>query len=415
MKNAVFVQKMYSAPQRGSDILLFAVWSLFFIRKRRFSILSTAFSGILWGFTLTGRPVALPAAIAALVFAGIWSYRKKVFARWWILLAGVLIVIAGATVFNRINNSGKSSFYAVLPYTLYYNTGIQQQSSDIKTNCSGLLKTASNMIRRTPMMFSVLEMPENHNLYFWRYKLPEAKMLIGPEILLSLTVFSIAILLLSGQWKKKEGIILLLILLLAPALCGREPIGRYRLMLCPYFIVLAVSGFPILCRIKRGMKRNLILVTALLVSASTTAYGLSCKHGLRLSDFHSWALAAEASLGNTDQALEAFFEYWQRSGMSSDNAFRAMMGAAMRASRFDVAVTVIRQAELTGQINRSLIAFYTGLLFVGKQDPYNVKRAFSQINPSELPPDLYKNYLMVLKDTERFIQQHPEPVLNKTP
>ena len=177
------------------NILLFAVWSLFFIRKRRFSILSTAFSGILWGFTLTGRPVALPAAIAALVFAGIWSYRKKVFARWWILLAGVLIVIAGATVFNRINNSGKSSFYAVLPYTLYYNTGIQQQSSDIKTNCSGLLKTASNMIRRTPMMFSVLEMPENHNLYFWRYKLPEAKMLIGPEILLSLTVFSIAILL----------------------------------------------------------------------------------------------------------------------------------------------------------------------------------------------------------------------------
>ena len=257
------------------NILLFAVWSLFYARKKHFALLPSLSSGLLWGLSLTGRPVAIPVALAAVAGAFLWCRRRKVMRNWGIFLLGILLTAGGASVFNHIHGWKHGPFYNVLPYTVQYNTESTSSSGTVNTvkatESPGkkLLTTAGKMLMRTPQMFSIRELPENQNIYFWRHKMPETRLLPGPEILMTLTVFSLCILLFSGAWKHKEGVILW-VLLMAPALCGREAIGRYRLMLCPYFIIIAVSGVAYLYRMKKGNKKLICgiisAVTALLAA-----------------------------------------------------------------------------------------------------------------------------------------------------
>ena len=402
------------------NILLFAVWSLFYARKKHFALLPSLSSGLLWGLSLTGRPVAIPVALAAVAGAFLWCRRRKVMRNWGIFLLGILLTAGGASVFNHIHGWKHGPFYNVLPYTVQYNTESTSSSGTVNTvkatESTGrkLLNTAGKMLMRTPQMFSIRELPENQNIYFWRHKMPETRLLPGPEILMTLTVFSLGILLFSGAWKHKEGVILW-VLLMAPALCGREAIGRYRLMLCPYFIIIAVSGVAYLYRMKKGKAKLFSGIAAAVIALTAAGYEMNKNHGLRLSDFHSWAIATEAVHGNTEQTLDAYYDYWQRSAMRNDKAFQAMQGAAMRASRFDIAARVIQQAELAGGVNRSLIAYFIGLIHVGNNDPYRVMAAFSNIKPEELPPDLQQNYHMVKRDSLRIIQQLQKNQLNKQP
>ena len=398
------------------NVLLFAVWSLFYARKKHFAFLPSLTSGMLWGLTLTGRPIAVPLALVAIAGAFLWCRKKKIVRKWGIFILGIALITGGASIFNHCFKWKHGPFYNVLPYTVQYNT----QSADTPTSpgaaaestASKLLTTAGKMLMRTPLMLSVRELPENQNLYFWRHKMPETKLLPGPEILLTFTVFSLVILLLYGAWKHKEGLILWA-LIIAPALCGREAIGRYRLMLCPFFIIITVLGNSCIYRSRDRKKKIIIGIIAAVIALSAAVFEMNRNNGLRLSDFHSWAIATEAVCGNTEQTLDAYYEYWQRSNMRNDRAFMAMEAAAMRCSRFDIAARVIQQAELAGAVNRSLIAYFVGLIHVGNQDPYRVMAAFSNINPAELPPDLQNNYHMIKRDSLRIIQQLQKNSLNK--
>lgn len=402
------------------NILLFAIWSLFNARRKHFHIIPTLCSGMLWGFSLTGRPVAIPVALAAITAVFIWCRRKKILKMWAVFLLGIVLVSGAAAVFNHIHGWKYGPFYNVLPYTIHYNTapvgtgtGKIPPDND-RTFSRKLLTTAGKMVMRAPMMFSVRELPENQNIYFWRHKMPETKLLAGPEVLMTLTVFSLCVMIISGAWKRKYGLILW-VLLMAPALCGREAIGRYRLMLCPYFIIIAMLGIALLYRMKRGKKKLITGFAAFIIAVSCSAYEMNKNHGLRLSDFHSWAIATESIHGNAEQTLDAYYEYWQRSSMRNDKAFQVMQAAAMRAARFDIAARVIQQAELAGEVNRSIIAYYAGLIHVGNNDPYRVMAAFSTIKPEELPPELQQNYHMIMRDSLRIIQQLQKKQLNKQP
>ena len=398
------------------NFLLFAFWSLLRARKKHFSFSASLLCGILWGVSFTGRPVALLSGAALLGWSVFYCYKKKVFRRSTVLLAGVLLVLTGATLFNHSFGWKSGPFYNVLPYTLAYNTTLADSAStaaEPPSRGKALLTTAKNMLLRTPLMLSVRELPENLNLYFWREKMPESRLLPGPEILISLTIFSLMIYLLSSSLKGRESLVLWM-LLMAPMLCGREPIGRYRLLLCPFFIMIAVTGFTLLPRLKPVLRRNISLLLAGAVTIVSVVFELNRNYGLRSSDYHSWALATEAGLGNNEVTLDAFYEFWKLSRMRDDGAFRAFQGAAMRCSRMDLAAKVIRQAELAGEVSPHLIAYYTGLIYVGKQDPVNVMRCFSKIDPARLPADLQVHFFRIVRDSQAFLQKQQQSGLNKT-
>lgn len=384
------------------NILTIAIWALFKSRQKHFSFGITFSCGILWGLALTGRPLALLLALAAA--AGLFTYtrKKQMLKRALPAIAGAAVIIAGASIFNGTHGWNYSPFYNVLPYTVEYNTGKKLEDTagnKFATYSSMALK----MVRRTPLLLSIREIPENHNLYFWREKMPECTMLPGPEILLSLTIFALTVLLLSGKWKKKEGLLLWVLILMAVPLCGREAIGRYRLMLCPAFIALTVIGISAFYRITRW--RRTIFSAALLISVIAVIYESNQNWGLRISDFHAWAQATEALYGSSNtETLEAYYDCWKRSFFRNDLAFCSVAAAAMRAQRYDAALQIIKEAELAGEVNRSQIAYFKGLIFVARQDPAGVLREFAPIKPEELPPELQKFYHRIKFDAEKFIK-----------
>ena len=100
--------------------------------------------------------------------------------------------------------------------------------------------------------------------------------------------------------------------------------------------------------------------------------------------------------------------------MRNDRAFRVIQDAAMRSSNFEVAAHVIRQAELAGVVNPSLIAYFTGLIHVGKQNPDGVYRAFARIKPETLPQDIRLQYNRILFETIKFLRQRENKRLNKS-
>ena len=137
---------------------------------------------MLWGFSLTGRPVAIPVALAAITAVFIWCRRKKILKMWAVFLLGIVLVSGAAAVFNHIHGWKYGPFYNVLPYTIHYNTAQNEtgtgkipQNND-RSFSRKLLTTAGKMVMRAPMMFSVRELPENQNIYFWREKMPLLRM-----------------------------------------------------------------------------------------------------------------------------------------------------------------------------------------------------------------------------------------------
>lgn len=396
------------------NTLLFALWAMLHARKKHFAISSMISAGLLWGLVLTGRPVSIPVALIA--FAGMfrWCKRRNMLKQWWIFIASVLLITGIASSFNYKNGYRHGPFYNVLPYTLHYNTVETVSSGNAppagESKFKKLVVTVGKMFKRTPLLLSVRELPENQNMYFWREKMPESRLLIGPEILMTLTLTGLLLLFASGKWKHPEGLILWM-LLLAPALCGREAIGRYRLMLCPYFIIIAVTGISSVPAIKNTVKRRIAVLCAVLIAAAAAIYELNQNHGLRSSDYHSWAIATESAFGVTG-SLDAYYDYWQKSSMRNDKAFIVMQNAAMRGLNFDLAAVVIRQAELAGGVTPSLTAYFTGLLNVGKQNPAGVYQAFSKVNPEELPPELQQQYRRILLETVNILRQRENLRLN---
>ena len=396
------------------NIQLFALWALFRARKKRFSAGSSITAGIFWGLALTGRPVSLILAMGAAVWMLLYARKKNLVKKSLTVILSSLLVVLAAAGFNLKFNGRFSPFYNVLPYTLQYNTGVSSAVSGAGKN-HAMLTTAKNMLSRTPQLFSIREIPENQNLYFWREKLPESRLLPGPELLLFITIFSILTIVLSSRWKYKEGLLLWVPLLLGPPLCGREAIGRYRLMLCPVFIALAMIGFTCIKRISPKLKRRIIFFTALAVTIAAVVYDSNLNRGLRSSDFHAWAAATEAVYGIEDsRTLDAYYDCWQRTGFSNALAFRSIAGAALRSKRYDLAQKVINQARITGNVNISQIAYFEGLIYVDLQDPERVLRAFAPIVAEDLPPDLQKFYFRVKSDAERFLKNRRR-MLNKTP
>ncbi|MBR7107153.1 MAG: hypothetical protein IKC89_01925 [Lentisphaeria bacterium] len=395
------------------NILIFAVWALLKCRSRRCSWGIALACGIFWGLALTGRPVALPAALAAAAGVLLYAKKKHYLKRTLPLFAGAVLILLGAALFNCLNNGRFSPFYNVIPYTVEFNTGQRlEPATSGKTQL--LMNTAANMVKRTPLLFSIRELPENQNLYFWREKMPECRLLPGPEILLSLTVFALIVILLTGKWKKKEGLILWIILLMAVPLCGRDPIGRYRLLLCPAFIVISTLGITAIKSVSKRSLRRITVAVAVLATAVAVIYESCRDRGLRTADFHAWAQATESVCGSNDLAtLDAYYDCWKQSFFQNDLAFCSMAAAAMRAQRYDVALQVIKEAKLAGVVNRSKIAYFEGLYFVAHQDPVNVLRAFAPIRPEDLPPELRQFYIKVKFDAENFIKNRKNQ-LNKT-
>ena len=196
------------------------------------------------GIAATGRPVA----IGLVLCLGVWNlyylHRRKLPLKRVLFFAGGVLALWGVfSTVNLIVIKKFNCFFNPVSYAVAVNTtpAAVHGSSKKTFELPPLLKTVCKMALRTPRLLSPQEIPENLNIHFLRAKIPFFRI---PYAFIPLcAAAAILFLLLTGRWKKKEGFLLVPIFALAVFLCIREPIGRYRLLLLPWFTLLTVWLF----------------------------------------------------------------------------------------------------------------------------------------------------------------------------
>ena len=293
------------------NLILLAFHAAVSARSRR----GFLWAGIALGLCVVGRPTALffvPLMIGFMAYRELAKRRrpwKKAAKKLLPSLAGAFAVLCLVSIANRTFGGNWNCFFNVLPYSLEFNAGAGKSA----VSGSSYLRMLVNAVKRAPQMFMPTEIPENLNYCFLCRKMPFLNALPGPGILLPLALAGMLLLL--PKLRRPPALALLPIVSLVLPLCVREPIGRYRLTLIPYFILCAgywghfAKGKPIRYR----------AIVAFGVAAVCFALLLPTYRSdlLRSDDYLAYSIAANPGKPN-GRALPILAEGWQRSGFRNN-------------------------------------------------------------------------------------------------
>ena len=331
------------------NLLLLGFYAAVSARSRR----GVFFAGFALGLCVIGRPSGCLFAPAM----ALWLLRRRGFTakNCAAVAAGAAAALVPATLLNGICGGNWSCFFNVMPYSLEFNAAAAPAAG------SPHLMMLVNAVRRVPQLFSVLELPENLNYYFLADKMPLLRFLPAPVLLIP--VACAGLVLLVRRWKKPAASVLIPVLTLVLPLCVREPIGRYRLTLIPYFILGVGAWLAFLLR--KPMRRHLLVAGALL--GAFVAVGMAAPKPYHRSwDYLTHALALEAESGGriTDESLACLLDGWKKSGFRDNKLGINLARRLLAASDTTPALSVLH----TGIANSPEPDIYRYFLAVVKAD-----------------------------------------------
>ena len=364
-----------------TTLILLGVWSYFKCRSRHFPSKQAFFSGILLGLCSVGRPVA---AILSVIFPVKTFFDGKHKAAY-LLTAGVCALWLAASSFNLIFSQSFFPFFKAMNYTVSFHaqkaeTATASQQTSPQKN--GLERMLTGLPERTSKFFLSYEIPENINYYFLRSRIFPTKYLPGPGILMPLALAGIFLMLL--RLKHREGLLLGIILLLALPLAAREPIGRYRLHLVPYFVLCGAYFFIVLLRNTR--KSNYLCGGAYALALGVN-FSFSQPAQIRVSDHVAWGRAAEIkNKGNPSaESLREFFWAWNKSNWSDRAAGVNLITSSCRAGNMRLAMQTIHEGIEGPAKEKSIYHYYKALLLVSARKFDAAEKELAQIKESEIP------------------------------
>ena len=366
--------------------IILSFWTFLQARQKRFRFPFAFGAGAATALAATGRPVAIGLASVLCLWTFYDLFRRHLpLTRFLFFGAGLLGVWL---LFSAVNKgfSGKfNCFFNPVPYALSVNTAPSEGAvSEAKPAPPSypLLNTVSKMVLRTPRLWHPVELPENLNIYFLRNHVPFFKL---PFEFLSLFAAGGMILMITGgNWRKKEGFILLPVFSLAVFLCIREPIGRYRLLLLPWFVLLTVWLITWCTTFKRRMTAAVLFC----LFFGMTAFS---PRPLRAADHAAWGWALEKEAGKITPEVMFHFNQAFQLKPDANNA----VSLITRAMRTNDRATAENTADLwmLHSRNSSLSLYYAAL--TAYPDHKRMKHFLSCVKKEELPPRLlFRYYLM---------------------
>ena len=308
------------------NLILLAFHAAVSARSRR----SFVWAGAALGICVVGRPTAfifVPLMFGFMAYRELASRRrpwKKAAKRLLPAAAGALAVLCLVSGVNRTFGGNWSCFFDVLPYSLEFNAGAGKSA----VSGSPYLQMLSNAVRRAPRMFMPTEVPENLNYCFLCRKMPFLNALPGPGMLLPLALAGM--LLMIPKLRRPAALALLPIFALVLPLCVREPIGRYRLTLIPYFILCA--GYWMHFAASRPVRYNSIVAAAVAGLCFALLLPTYRSDLLRSDDYLACAIAAEYPHGGkpTEESAALLAEGWERGNFRNNklgmNLYRRLNG-----------------------------------------------------------------------------------------
>jgi len=336
------------------NLILLAFHAAVSARSRR----GFVWAGLALGLSVVGRPTALffvPLAYGFMAYRELYRRRRPDAGKNLVsAIVGTGAVLGIVSVANRIFGGNWSCFFNVMPYSLEYNAaaGGPAASGD------PYRRMLVNAIRRAPRMFMPTEVPENLNYCFLCDRIPMLNALPGPGVLLPLALAGMLLIL--TKPRRPAALTLLPILSLILPLCVREPIGRYRLTLIPYFILCA--GYWLHVAKSRPYKFNIILGAATAAAFFALLLPSYRSDLLRSDDYLAWAIAAEHPGGGkpNKESIAALAEGWEKGGFRNNK----------------LGINLFRRLVLSGDTENATKVLFLGVRSSNEKDIYMLHLAF---------------------------------------
>ncbi len=390
---------MYELSMLQETLQLFtftlSLAALLWARKYHFRPGCSAVMGMMLAFAAVGRPTAVLWMAAALCWAGweLWRWERKNFRRLFRLtwaFGGMLGALLLVSSFNYFNTRNFNPFLNVLPHAaLVANmaemrpvSGEARQHAVLSVSrTEAAVEVARRALTRVPDLFRSHEIPDNMNYYFIRDHVVSLKFMPGPGLLLPLAVAGGLLLIASGRFLRREGVILLALASLILPICANYPMGRYRLLLLPLFALLAVSA------VRAGVlwrpRKVWIPVAVIAVAFGFLINPLKTEKFYRSSDFVAWGLAREQPSGVPNpESMETFARGYAMTG----NVVPGMnlLLRLIRLGDFDTAQTLIADMLGRGVGSAPELLFYSSLVRMEQGDIAGAKQILGQIEPGQL-------------------------------
>ncbi len=371
------------------NLTLLGFWALVRARDRGYGPNELLTAGAALGLAAVGRPAALPLALGALVWVAVVC-RRRFWRCWGGCAGGMLLVWGTALLFNGVLAGYWNAFFNVLPYSLEFNlpeaAAASPAAGGVPPADPGVwLTVLGRMAARIPRLFSVLELPENLNYYFLCREFPLLDWLPGPAVLLPAAASGLFWLLAAGRSRRRAWILLMPVVLLVLPLCVREPIGRYRLMLAPYLILLAAELPGDWLRRPVSWRRTaagVLLVAA--VFAGWRHWDPEPESYLRSSDFVAWGAALAA--GGDAANAEKYYRYaWEAGGFTNTAAAERLIAMAYDRHDPEAMAAVVDEGMAAGRVPPSLLCYYGGIAQMGMGQWEAAERFFERVDENDIP------------------------------
>ena len=211
------------------------------------------------------------------------------------------------------------------------------------------------------------------------------------------------VILLTGAWKSRYGILLIPIATLALPLCAREVIGRYRLMLVPYFFIISACAVVIFIRLQAPKKRALALFGAG-CGAFFSLHNGDVPEKIRLADYGTYAIAAAQSPdASSEKVIEEHLIYWKKSNCSSPAAFDMLMDQLLRFKETELLRQIASDTSERKKISADTIYYYCAWSCALENNPQQVCENLCKIK--KLPADKQQKAIILLNETKKMLNK----------
>lgn len=364
-------------------LILFAVWAYVKCKIRHYPSNLTFLSGLLLGLSSVGRPVAALLSVILPVKTFFDGKRKAAY----LLAGGVCALWLAASCFNFVFSQSFFPFFKAMNYTMTFHaekSGVSPETANTTAPKSDKAwqRFIFGLPQRTAQFFLAHEVPENINYYFLRDRIFPLKYLPGPGLLMPLALAGIFLML--TRIKKRESLLLFVILLLAFPLAAREPIGRYRLHLVPYFFLCGAYFFIVL---QRNTKKSLILCASAYALALGINFAFSSPAYVRAADHVAWGKAIEAKNNGkpSRDSLSEFFRGWIKSNCSDRAAGVNLITSSLRANNMKLALQTIQDGIDGPAKEKSIYYYYKALILTSNRQFDAAEKELSKVNENEIP------------------------------
>ena len=347
--------------------------------REKKSLLAGILCGVLLGLNSSGRPATAFAALVLALFP-LWENRKDKFDRRLLSIPLVLLLIwLCASLFNGYFRGSFSPFFNVMPHLAEVHAPAKSAGPAAGNTCYPFVSVAAGALKNVPMLFGMREIPENLDYDVIRGLLPILS--VGPLLLMP---FAVAGMITFILLRRRELLVLYIaIASLVLPLASRVPIGRYRLMLIPFFIIFAVL---FVLEMFENRQRRLAMAG---IVTGVIGCNLLCASPLVRPNppaHYTLALAAERARADSEKHLR---NAWNLSGHTYKQSGLMLVLHYMKHQKYSTAENIIHEDKSGAPEFR----YYLALIRTAQQrfaEAGNILNSISE--PEKLGKVLYPKY-----------------------